>query len=64
MSTYAEYAQDGVGDELESVPVRAVLGLIQDQFARSKSIKSLQNHGGGHGADKALPHGLVWEVIR
>lgn len=46
------------------MPANAVVNLVQDKLARSKGVESLKNNGCGHGADEALPHCLIWEVIR
>ena len=46
------------------MPAARVLDLIQDELAGSKGIVGLEHHGGRHGADEALPHGLVGKVVR
>lgn len=61
--TYANDAQDGIRQDLKALPVTAVLCLIHDQLAGSKGVEGLKDDGSGHGADEALPHGLVWEEV-
>lgn len=59
----ADDAQDGVGDEFETVPVGAVFGLVEDELARAEGVECLQGDGSCHGADEALPHSFVGEVV-
>lgn len=63
MMTYTKDAEGGVGEELEAVPVNAVLCLVEDELAGAEGIECLEDDSSGHGADEALPHGLVGEVI-
>lgn len=62
-STYTKDAQNGIRDDFKAVPVHAVLGLVKDEFAGSVGVKGLQADGCCHGTHKALPHGLVWEIV-
>lgn len=62
-STYANNAQYGIRQNLKALPVMAILCLIHDQLAGSKGVEGLKDDGSGHGADEALPHGLIWEEV-
>lgn len=62
--TYSGNAENSVGKDFKPVPVPAVLCLVQDQLSGAQRVKCLQRHGRRHGADEALPHGLVGKVVR
>ena len=40
--TYTKDAQHGIRNNFEPMPVRAILGLVQNKFAGTKGIKRLQ----------------------
>lgn len=41
------------------MPFAIIADLEQDQFAGPERVHGLQNNGGDHGAEEALPHGAV-----
>ncbi len=62
--SYPQDAQQGKWHKLKGMPAGAVLDLVQHQLARPERVTGLQHDGCRHGADEALPHSFVGEVVR
>lgn len=50
-------------DDFEAVPACRVGDLVQHDFPCTERVQRLEGDSGYHGANKALPHGFVGEIV-
>lgn len=63
-TAHSDYAHNDERGRLKGVPVGVVLDVVERRLARPERVKHLKHESSSTGTDEALPHGLVWEVVR